>query len=170
MKRLTSIAAMVLASCSSHGPSKPTPEEVTAAMTNASTRCRQYLVRTDIDPIRNRIPDDVRVASFDQLANSAKATPEEKGPIKVRAEVMLACNSEFRRALTSTGTDPLIVTAQDEYVHSVTSLFAGLLDQELTYGQFLRQWQQAFTVRQKTGLEIEAANRAKLSKSEAASK
>ena len=129
-------------------PSYDRQAEIKKVMTSAEATCRAHLGDIRINSIRDRIPDQFKNATFEQLSESRRVQPNEILAVKVRAEVFLLCATEYRNALTRTDAAAPYLTAHDLDVNRIAGLYASLINGEIAYGQFLRDARASSLARQ----------------------
>jgi hypothetical protein len=139
----------------------PSQQQLTQqAMANAQATCRSLLTDPRIDGIRSKIPDAPMDATFDQLSNTSKPTAEELPAVKARAEAFLKCAAAYREAYIGRSAPAPYLNAHDISVNRLAGLYAALVGQEITFGQFMRQGQEQVLARQKAFQDLDAAYRA----------
>jgi hypothetical protein len=134
--------------------------EIKGAMDSADASCRAHYADPRINPVRDRLPDRLNEATFEQLSDSRKPTPTEVTALKVRGQAFLLCSAGYRNALTQTGAAAPYLTAHDLNVNRIAGLSASLVNGELSYGQYLRSAQESNLARQRVFQDIDAAMRA----------
>lgn len=161
MKRTTLVLLVAgLAACAAPQQQYDRQAEIKSAMASAEAACRAHLADPRINPIRDRIPDRLNDAAFEQLSDSRRAAPDEVPALKVRANAFLFCSAEYRNALTRTGAAAPYLTAHDLNVNRIAGLYASLVNGEMPYGQFLRNARESNLARQQAFSDINAAMRA----------
>lgn len=160
MKRFAILLTLVVAACAEQPRGPDRQAEIEAAMQSANATCKAVLADPRIDPIRPMVPDRLDQATFENVADNRKATPELMPALKVRANAFLQCQGAQREALMRTGAPAPYLTAHDMNVNRISGLYAGLVNGELTYGQYMRGAQESNTARRQAFQQIDAAMRA----------
>jgi hypothetical protein len=155
------LVAFLLASCHMLQRQRSGQQAINSAFNHANAMCREVITDPALDPIRDRIPDVVSQATFDQLSNPAKVSESEAPLVRARADAFLKCQAQRRSAYQSVATAPPYITAHDMNTNRVVSLYASLVARELTYGQFVQQAQESWLVGQRALQEIDEAMRAR---------
>lgn len=136
-------------------------QELQSDIKSAEQYCDYLMSDSELDPIRNKLPlNDINKADFDMLANTQKATDAEKPVIRIYAMKETECQTKSMRALDKFG-DESYITIANGYRGVVNGLIADLYNQQLSYGDFIRQAQKASTEVESALLNANAQRAAK---------
>jgi hypothetical protein len=120
-------------------------------------QCYSHLLNMpELTPIANKMSfPDMSKASFEQLANTEKATDQEKPLISKYAEGSKIC---FDLDISSQPDNlhPRVIPALNEYHSNKMSLLIDLYNQKISYGEFIKKRQEAST---KINSEFELVDR-----------
>ena len=155
------LLVLLLAGCHRLHRPHSAQQATQSAFARANIVCWEIVSDPAFDAIRDRIPDLIEQATFDQLSNTAKVSEAEAPIVRARGDAFLKCQAHRRSAYQSVAAAPPYITANDMNTNRGVSLYASLLARELTYGQFVQQAQESWLVGQKTLQEIDEAMRAR---------
>lgn len=113
---------------------------------DAAEQCYSHLLAMpDLQPISNQMSfPDISKASFEQLANTNKATDQEKLLIAKYAEGSKIC-FDLDIASQPDNLHPRVKPALNEYHSNKMSLLIDLYNQKISYGEFIKKRQEAST-------------------------
>lgn len=97
----------------------------------------------DLIPIANKMSfPDISIASFEQLANSDKATDKEKPLISKYAEGIKVC-SDLELTLLPSPQHPKAKKREEDFANSRLKLLIDLYNQKISYGEYIKFRQEA---------------------------
>lgn len=116
----------------------------TLCFADNADQCYERLVTMpQLSPIANKMSfPDISKASFEQLANTDKATDQEKPLIAKYAEGSKIC-FELDMSLQPYNLHPRAKTTLNEYQSNKISNLIDLYNQKISYGEFIKQRQEA---------------------------
>lgn len=122
---------------------------------DAADKCYAHLVAMpDLIPIANKMSfPDISKASFEQLANTEKATDKEKPLISKFAEGVKIC-SDLAMSLQPEPLHPKAKKREEDNANNRVTLLIDLYNQKISYGEFIKFRQEAKAKQVREGEEL----------------